>query len=115
MLFRSPSVSDCAVTFSDVNDWGNGYVGSIDITNTGTAPLDGWSLTFTWPTGWQQLNSGWNATWTSSGATVQVSNADTNRKLAPGDTVTVGFVGSYQGPNVFPVLFTLNGSLRTTR
>ena len=30
--------------YSDTNDWANGFVGGIDITNTGTAPLDGWTL-----------------------------------------------------------------------
>ena len=32
----APATSTCAVRFTDTNDWGNGYVGSIDITNTGT-------------------------------------------------------------------------------
>ncbi len=111
----TPTVSDCAVTFSDVNDWGNGYVGSVDITNTGANPIDSWNLAFSWPTGWQQWNSGWNGTWSSSGTAVQVSNADFNRTIAPGATVNVGFVASYQGPNVPPPLFTLNGKLCTTR
>ena len=35
--------------------------------------------------------------------------------LAAGATTTVGFVGAYQGPNVQPVAFTLNGTLCTTR
>ncbi len=51
----SPAHSTCAVRFTDANDWGNGYVASVDITNTGPDPIDGWTLTFTWPTGWQQL------------------------------------------------------------
>lgn len=117
VTFRTgtPAVSDCAVTFTDVTNWGNGYVGNIDVTNTGANPIDSWTLTFNWPTGWQQLNGGWNGTWTQTDATVRVSNADFNRTLQPGATASVGFVGAYQGPNVLPVLFTLNGKLCTTR
>ncbi|NUR73243.1 MAG: alpha-L-arabinofuranosidase [Hamadaea sp.] len=111
----TPSAAPCAVTFADVSDWGNGYVGSVDITNTGTNAIDSWNLAFTWPTAWQQLNSGWNGTWTSTGSSVLVSNADFNRTIAPGATVNVGLVGAYQGPNVLPALFTLNGALCTTR
>jgi hypothetical protein len=111
----TPTPAPCAVTFTNVTDWGNGYVGSIDITNTGTNPVDSWNLAFTWPTAWQQLNGGWNGTWTETGGSVRVANADFNRTIAPGATVNVGFVGAYQGPNVVPPLFTLNGTLCTTR
>ncbi|MET1073632.1 MAG: cellulose binding domain-containing protein, partial [Umezawaea sp.] len=111
----TPAASTCAVAFADVNDWGNGYVGSVDITNTGTTPVDTWTLTFEWPTTWQQVSSGWSGTWTQTGTTVQVtSNAD-NRVIAPGATTNTGFVGAYQGPNAPPATFRLNGTLCTTR
>jgi len=114
-LTGTPTSAECAVTFTDTSDWGNGFVAGVDVTNTGTATVDGWTLTFAWPTGWQQLAGGWNGTWTQAGATIRVSNADFNRTVAPGATVNVGFVGNYQGPNVLPGLFTLNGKLCTTR
>lgn len=110
----TPAGSSCTVRFTDTSDWGNGFVGSIDIANTGTRPVDGWTLSFTWPRAWQQLNSGWNATWTQSGPTVRVVNGDGNRSLAPGASTTVGFVGGYSGPNVAPAVFTLNGTVCTT-
>jgi hypothetical protein len=106
-----PATSTCSVKLAKASDWGNGFVGGIDITNTGTASIDSWTLAFSWPTGWQQLNSGWNGTWVAEGASVRVSNADFNRTLSPGATVNVGFVGAYQGPNVLPNLFKLNGML----
>ena len=114
-LTGTPATSDCAVTFTNASDWGNGYVASVDITNTGTNPVDSWTLTFTWPTGWQQLSGGWNGNWTQTGTTVRVSNVDCNRTIAAGATANVGFVGAYQGPNVLPPVFTLNGKLCTTR
>ncbi len=60
------------------------------------------------------MNGGWNANWSQTGATVRVTNADYNGKLAAGGgTVNVGFVGGYSGPNLQPVAFTLNGTVCT--
>ncbi len=110
----SPATSTCAVRYTETTNWGNGFVANLDVTNTGTHPLDTWTLTFTWPTSWQHADSGWNANWSQSGRTVTVTNVDGNRVLAPGATTTAGFVGSYQGPNVHPAAFTLNGVLCST-
>jgi cellulase/cellobiase CelA1 len=111
----TPSTSECAVTFTNTTDWGNGYVASVDITNTSANPVDSWTLSFTWPTNWQQMSGGWNGNWSETGSTVRVSNVDWNRTIAAGATANVGFVGAYQGPNVQPPVFTLNGKLCTTR
>ena len=107
----APTTSTCAVRYTETTNWGNGFVANLDITNTGDHPLDTWTLTFPWPTGWQHADSGWNANWSQEGTTVTVTNVEGNRILAPGATTTAGFVGSYQGPNVHPVSFTLNGTL----
>jgi chitodextrinase len=110
----SPANSTCVVRLSDVNDWSSGFVGGIDITNTRGAPLNGWTLAYAWPTGRQQVTSGWNGTWVQNAATVTVTNADGNRTIAPNATVNVGFVANYNGPNVLPTAFTLNGTVCTT-
>ncbi|KAA2252240.1 alpha-L-arabinofuranosidase [Solihabitans fulvus] len=109
----SPATSTCRIHLSSAGDWGSGFIGGIDITNTGTAPLNGWTLAFTWPTGAQQVSSGWNATWVQNGATVTVTSTNDNRTIAPNATVNVGFVGNYGGPNILPTAFTLNGTLCT--
>jgi hypothetical protein len=105
----APATSTCSVKFADTNDWGNGYVGSIDIVNNGAAPVNGWTLSFTWPAAWQSVSSGWNATWTQSGTTVRVTSDGS--LAANGGATNVGFVGAYSGPNVLPVAFTLNGTV----
>ncbi|MGW3806009.1 cellulose binding domain-containing protein [Micromonospora sp. NPDC005113] len=105
----SPTASACGVRFTTSGDWGNGYIGGVEITNSGTSPLNGWTLTWTWPTGWQQVSSGWNATWEQVGAAVRVTPTDDNRQIAAGASVSAGFVGAYSGPNVLPTAFTLNG------
>ncbi|MEV4507438.1 cellulose binding domain-containing protein [Dactylosporangium sp. NPDC049525] len=110
----SPATSTCTVRFTDVNDWGNGYVGNIDITNTGTYPINGWTLTFTWPTTWQTVNGSWNGNWTQTGRDVKITNIDTNGALAAsGGATSTGFVGGYNGPNVLPTAFRLNGTVCT--
>jgi hypothetical protein len=110
----SPKTSTCAVRLTDTTDWGSGFVGAVDITNNGPAPIDGWTLAFTWPTGWQSVGSGWNGTWTQDGRAVRVTSTPQNGALAPGGTTNAGFVGSYHGPNVMPTVFTLNGTVCTT-
>ncbi|TQM80854.1 alpha-L-arabinofuranosidase [Saccharothrix saharensis] len=108
----TPATSTCAVTYKESTNWGNGFVADLQITNTGTRPAAGWTLTYTWPTTWQQVSSGWNATWSQAGTKVTVGNTAT---LAAGESTTAGFVGAYQGPNVHPVKYFLNGTLCTTR
>ncbi|MEO3810220.1 cellulose binding domain-containing protein [Sphaerisporangium sp. B11E5] len=110
----SPAQSSCSVRFTDNNDWGNGYIVGLDVTNTGTEPLSDWTLAFSWPTDWQQINGGWSATWAQEGRTVTVKAPAGAGPLAPGATVSAGTVASYSGPNVLPALFTLNGRTCTT-
>ncbi|MDW3846269.1 cellulose binding domain-containing protein [Micromonospora sp. BRA006-A] len=112
----SPAESSCAVRFNDDNDWGNGYVANVEVINTGAKAVDGWTLTWTWPTAWQQVSSGWSATWDQQGRDVRVTPTADNRRLAAdGGSTTVGFVGAYSGPNVPPGAFRLNGTVCTLR
>ncbi|WP_156374046.1 cellulose binding domain-containing protein [Cellulomonas sp. Leaf334] len=110
----TPAESGCSVRLTNASDWGNGHVGSVDITNTGDVAVDGWTLGFTFPRPWLSFGGGWNGTWTASGDAVTATNVDWNATIAPGATVNVGYVGNYGGPNVLPNLFTLNGTLCTT-
>ncbi|NBE79944.1 cellulose binding domain-containing protein [Micromonospora rubida] len=111
----SPASSSCGVRLTDTSNWGNGFVGAVDIVNNGAAPINGWTLTWTWPTTWQQVNSGWSANWEQVGRTVRVTNTADNRQIAGGGgSTSAGFVGAYSGPNVPPAAFTLNGVVCTT-
>ncbi|MCG5211830.1 cellulose binding domain-containing protein [Streptosporangium soli] len=110
----TPTSSSCTVRLTIQSDWASGYVGAIDITNNG-APVNGWTLNFSWPRTWQNLGSGWNAGWTQNGSDVKVVNDPANSSLPTGASTTIGFVGNYNGPNVLPGVFTLNGTVCTTR
>lgn len=110
----SPAESTCEVRFTNTNDWGNGYVGNIEIINHGSEPITGWTLTYTWPTTWQRVSGGWSGNWEQTGTTVKVTNSADNPTIPAGGSTTTGFVGEYSGPNVLPAAFTLNGVLCTT-
>ena len=111
----TPATSTCAVKVTTTSDWGNGYAGNVDITNTGSEPVDGWTLGFSYPRPWLSFRGGWNANWTAAGTSVSASNVDWNASIAPGATISVGYAGNYAGPNLLPALFTLNGTVCTTR
>ncbi|MEU7836810.1 cellulose binding domain-containing protein [Nonomuraea sp. NPDC049129] len=110
----TPASSSCTVRLTVQTDWASGYVGAIEVTNNG-APMNGWTLAFTWPRTWQSLGSGWNATWTQNGPDVKAVNEPGNGSLPTGASTTIGFVGNYSGPNVLPAVFTLNGTVCATR
>jgi hypothetical protein len=107
----TPATSTCAVQLTNTTDWGNGYVGSLDITNTGSEPIEGWTLEFAFPRPWESFSDGWNATWTDDGESVSAANVDWNATIAPGASINIGYVGNYAGPNVLPHVFTLNGTV----
>ncbi len=87
----------CRVGYS-VNDWGSGFTGTVTITNTGAATINGWTLRFSFP-GSQQLSNGWEATWSQSGAQVTAANAAWNGTIAPGGSVTFGMQASRPSGN----------------
>jgi hypothetical protein len=100
----APTSSSCTVKMTDVNDWASGFVGGIHVVSSDPTP--DWTLTFDWPTARQRITSGWNGTWTQSGAAVKVTSSGS---LAAG--ADVGFVADYGGPNILPTAFRLNGTL----
>ncbi len=106
-----PPALSCHVTYA-TNDWGTGFTASVSIANTGSAPVSGWALTFTFP-GNQRITSGWNAAWSqpAGGEEVTATNLDHNRTIGAGSSVTgLGFNAGYSGTNATPASFALNGT-----
>lgn len=95
-----------------VNQWNTGFTAQLEVANTGTAALDGWTLGFTFPSG-QQVTQYWSSEIVQSGAQVTATNAPWNGQLAPGGAVQIGFNGAYSGTNTAPSTFTLNGATCT--
>jgi endo-1,4-beta-xylanase len=94
-------------------EWGGGFQGEVTLTNTGTEPVTDWELTWSFPSG-QRVSQMWNGTFTQSGAEVTVRPSGWNASLAPGASVSVGFIGSWSGSNDAPSGFALNGAACAT-
>jgi cellulase/cellobiase CelA1 len=92
-----------------VNAWGTGLTSAVTIKNTGTSAVNGWSLTFTLPSG-QTITSGWNATFTPTSGAVTARNVSYNGTLAPGASTGIGFQATHTGNAGKPSSFTLNGA-----
>ncbi|MBT2395476.1 cellulose binding domain-containing protein [Streptomyces sp. ISL-100] len=82
--------------YTKTSGWGGGYAGQYVVTNdTGKAQSD-WTLEFDLPKG-TKIGSLWNAEHKVDGRHVTVKPASWASELAPGASVTVGFVTSAEG------------------
>ncbi|MFE7592318.1 cellulase family glycosylhydrolase, partial [Kitasatospora sp. NPDC057512] len=105
----APAASlSCGVTYT-ASDWGSGFTADITITDTGTTPINGWTLGYT-HTGNQTLQNGWNGTWTQTGRNVTVTNPAYAPTIDPGTAYTTSATFSYTGTNTAPSTYTVNGT-----
>ncbi|HCT80820.1 MAG TPA: glycosyl hydrolase family 5 [Micromonosporaceae bacterium] len=105
------SLSDaCRVRYTRHAQWPGGFLAQVTVTNTGSTPIDGWQLRWSFLSG-QSAEQEWGASLTQSGAMVTAVNAPWNKRIQPGRSATFGFLGKPgSGPNPAPESFTLNGS-----
>ncbi|MFB7368994.1 cellulose binding domain-containing protein [Streptomyces sp. NPDC056222] len=83
--------------YTRTSTWTGGYTGQYVVTNqTSSVQSGGWTLEFDLPAG-TTIGSLWNGEHTVSGQHVTVKPASWNKELAPGQSVTVGFVTSAAG------------------
>jgi glucuronoarabinoxylan endo-1,4-beta-xylanase len=101
----------CRVTYT-VNAWNTGLTTDITIANTGSTPVNGWSLVFTLPAG-QTIISGWNASYSPTSGQVTAGNLSYNAAIPPGGSVSIGFQATHTGNAGKPTAFTLNGTACT--
>ena len=99
----------CRVTYSVAGQWPGGFQGDVKVTNTGTTPVNGWQLSWSWLNG-QVLTQSWGATYAQSGAAVTMTNASYTANIPAGGSVTLGFLSNWTGSNTAPAVFTLNGT-----
>ena len=104
------------MTYDLGTGWDSGFVANIAITDTGPAPINGWTLAFRFPSTTESVASGWNANYAENGQNVVVTPVGWDAYLAPngGNTVSIGFTGNQSGANPSPASFTLNGTVCTT-
>jgi endoglucanase len=99
----------CSAVYSLTNSWSDGFQAQIVVTNTGSSAISPWTLTWTFP-GDQKIASLWNASYTQSGEQVTATAESYNATIAPADTVTVGFTGSFTASDAAPTTFAVNGT-----
>jgi chitinase len=100
LLGLVPAVPAAAVgesaVFVKTSDWGAGWEGRYTITNGGTTTITSWRVEFDLPAG-TSLGSYWDALLTSSGNHHAFANREYNGTLAPGASVSFGFLASGTG------------------
>ncbi|WP_326730555.1 PHB depolymerase family esterase [Streptomyces phaeochromogenes] len=104
-----PQPGACKVTVT-TNAWSTGLTGSVTITNTGTARIEGWKLAFTLPSG-QTVTNGWGATYAPASGAVTATNATYNGTITPNASVGIGYQANHGGNSGPPTTFTLNGTV----
>jgi endoglucanase len=92
-------------SFAKVSDWGSGWEGRYTISNPGPGTVASWRVEFDLPAG-TTVGSYWDAVLVSSGQHHTFSNRSWNGTIAPGTSVTFGFIGV--GPGT-PAGCRLNG------
>ncbi|MCR3751994.1 cellulase family glycosylhydrolase [Lentzea californiensis] len=97
----------CKVDYAVPSQWNGGFTANVSVKNLGER-VDGWRLTWTWPSG-QRVTQAWNATVTSSGADATAVNAGYNAVIESNGSVSFGFNASWSGTNAAPPSFALNG------
>src|SRR5262249_40105067 len=86
--------SGCSITLVTQTQWQTGYViQPARVTNTGTAPIRGWTVTVTMPAG-DAVTGFWNSTESVTGQTVTFHGVSFNSALAPGAAGEFGFQAS---------------------
>jgi poly(hydroxyalkanoate) depolymerase family esterase len=100
----TPSGS-CTVTYA-VNQWNTGFTANITVRST--VAVDGWTLTWTYPSG-QTVTQAWSSVTTQSGSVVTAKNAAWNGSIPAGGSIQFGLNGAHSGTNTAPTAFALNG------
>jgi endo-1,4-beta-xylanase len=83
-----------------LNSWTGGFVATVRVT-AGSAPINGWTVGLTLPSGASVTNS-WNATGSGTSGAVQFANVGHNGQVAAGQWVEFGFQGTGSATGISP-------------
>ncbi|TDQ51528.1 cellulase family glycosylhydrolase [Actinorugispora endophytica] len=86
--------------------WDTGYTAAVTISNTTSSTVDGWTVTLDLPSG-TTVSSHWDARRSGSGGSYTFTGAGWNDSIAPGGSVSFGFVAGGTGD---PTGCTVNGA-----
>jgi len=108
----TPGKSSCSVHYVVSSQWPGGFGATINVTNTGSTAINGWTLAFSFPGSQQVSGGGWNGTFSQTGSAVTITSVPWNSSIpANGGTPgsQPGFNGVWSSSNPSPTAFTLNG------
>ena len=108
-----PPAFGCRVAYRVTDQWNGSFRTDVTIANTGSAPVNGWTLTWSFTAG-QAVNNMWNATYRQSGGQVSATNVGYNPAIPPGGSLLIGFTATNGAGNPAPGAFSLNGRSCTT-
>jgi endoglucanase len=100
----------CAVTYQIASSWAGGFTANVTLHNTGTSPLGGWTVGWTFP-GDQTITNLWSAFYTQTGEAATAHDPfDTNATVAAGTSVSFGMQGTFTTSDAAPTSFTLTAN-----
>nr|WP_218904305.1 glycoside hydrolase family 9 protein [Allostreptomyces psammosilenae] len=108
---EEPQPAACDVRYTS-HRWNSGFTSYVTLKNTGTTPVTGWELKWSFADN-QRITNPWSAQVTQSGAEVTARPMSWNSTIAPGASVTFGFNGTSSGTVADPTAFTMNGGACT--
>ncbi|GII76363.1 hypothetical protein Sru01_13450 [Sphaerisporangium rufum] len=103
------AAAPCRVGYQITSQWAGGATVNVTIGNNGTAPVNGWTLAWTFP-GDQKIADMWSGAYTQSGAAVTATNVSYNAGIPAGGSTAFGFNVNSAAPAAVPASFTLNGT-----
>ena len=111
----TPSIPVCQVSYQVTLDWGTGFTATVSIVNNTGAPLNGWTVMWSFP-GNQTMQNVWDSTMLiNSSAGVIVQNLQFNAAIANGAALYFGFAANYTGTNPIPLNFEMDGFTCATK
>ncbi|ROO61620.1 cellulose binding domain-containing protein [Micromonospora sp. Llam0] len=97
----TPPPGGCTAVYQVVGSWQGGFQGEVRVTNTGSAGITGWTVTWTFPDG-QRITQLWGGQHTQTGDDVTARNVSWNGDLGPGASTTLGFLADWTAGNRVP-------------
>jgi chitin-binding protein len=100
----SPSASPsstgaCTATYTITNSWSTGFQADVTVkNNSSTAPLNGWTVKWTFNNG-QTITQIWSGVLTTSGSLQTVKPMSYNTTIAAGASTSFGFLANTTGTN----------------
>jgi hypothetical protein len=105
-LATGANAAAVGAVYSTTSDWGSGYSAQYDVSNSSSAAINGWTLSFDLPAG-ATISSVWNATFAASGQHITITPVSWDSALGTDQHAVVGFVVKGSGA---PTGCSINGA-----